>query len=81
MSEAGWSPAGGIEVSCVIGEPDPMIAFEREWQRGRYDEIIVSTLPRFLSRWLHTGLPRRIGHAADVPLTHVTASPEPADAG
>ena len=38
--------AGGIEVSCVIGDPDPMTAFEREWQRGRYDEIIVSTLPR-----------------------------------
>jgi hypothetical protein len=38
--------AGGIKVSCVIGDPDPMTAFEREWQRGRYDEIIVSTLPR-----------------------------------
>jgi hypothetical protein len=73
--------AGGIEVSCVIGDPDPMTAFEREWQRGHYDEIIVSTLPRFLSRWLHIDLPHRIGLAAGVPITHVIASPEPADAG
>jgi hypothetical protein len=73
--------AGGIEVSCVIGDPDPMTAFEREWRRGHYDEIIVSTLPRFLSRWLQIDLPHRIGHAAGVPVTHVIASPEPADAG
>jgi hypothetical protein len=71
----------GIEVSCMIGDPDPMIAFEREWQRRRYDEIIVSTLPRYLSRWLHIDLPHRIGKAADVPVTHVIASPEQADIG
>jgi hypothetical protein len=23
--------AGGIKVSCMIGDPDPMTAFEREW--------------------------------------------------
>ena len=56
-----------------------MIAFQREWQRRRYDEIIVSTLPRYLSRWLHLDLPHRIGRAVDVPVTHVIASPEPAD--
>lgn len=70
--------AGGIEVSCVIGDPDPMTAFEREWQRGRYDEIIVSTLPSHLSKWFHNDLPHRIGRAAaGVPITHVIASPEP----
>jgi hypothetical protein len=74
--------AGGIEVSCLIGDPDPLTAFEREWQRGHYDEIIVSTLPRYLSKWLHFDLPRRIAHAAaGVPITHVIASPEPAGAG
>jgi hypothetical protein len=74
--------AGEIEVTCMIGDPDPMTAFEREWQRGHYDEIIVSTLPRYLSKWLHIDLPHRIGHAAaGVRITHVIASPEPADAG
>lgn len=74
--------ASGIEVSCMIGDPDPMTAFEREWQRGHYDEIIVSTLPRYLSKWLHIDLPHRIRHAAaGVRVTHVIASPESADAG
>lgn len=68
--------AGGIEVSCVIGDPDPMTAFEREWQSGRYDEIIVATLPSHVSKWLHTDLPHRIGHAAGVPVTHVIVSPD-----
>ncbi|MFD1517526.1 hypothetical protein [Pseudonocardia yunnanensis] len=72
--------ADGIEVSCRIGDPDPMTAFEREWQCRRYDEIVVSTLPRYLSRWLRIDLPHRIRKAADVPVTHVIASPEPADA-
>jgi hypothetical protein len=74
--------AGGIEVSCMTGDPDPMTAFEREWQRGHYDEIIVCTLPRYLSKWLHIDLPHRIRHAAaGVRVTHVIASPESADAG
>jgi hypothetical protein len=53
--------AGGIEVSCVIGDPDPMTAFEREWQRGRYDEIIVSTLPRYLSPQANVRCPEFLG--------------------
>jgi hypothetical protein len=69
----------GIDVSCVTGDPDPMTAFEREWRRGRYDEVVVSTLPCHLSTWLRVDLPRRIRHAAPgVPVTHVTAAAKPA---
>jgi hypothetical protein len=65
----------GIDVSCVLGDPDPMTAFEREWKRGGYDEVVVSTLPSQLSRWLHVDLPRRIQRAvAGVPMTHVVGS-------
>ncbi|NMI01298.1 hypothetical protein [Pseudonocardia acidicola] len=73
---------GGIEVWCMIGDPDPMTAFEREWKRGCYDEIIVSTLPSHLSKWLRTDLPHRIANAfPGVPMTHVTASGASVDAG
>jgi hypothetical protein len=69
--------ARGIEVSCVTGDPDPMTAFEREWQRNRYDEVIVSTLPAHLSKWLRIDLPHRVGHAVPgVPVTHVIAAAE-----
>jgi hypothetical protein len=61
----------------MIGDPDPMTAFEREWKRGGYDEVIVVTLPSHLSKWLRTDLPRRIRvAAAGVPVTHVVASPD-----
>jgi nucleotide-binding universal stress UspA family protein len=74
--------AEGIEVSCVIGDPDPMTAFQQEWRRHDYDEIIVSTLPSQLSKWLHIDLPQRIRVAASgVPVTHVIATPEPVQAG
>ena len=67
--------AGGIEASCVIGDPDPMSAFEAEWSRGQHDEIVVSTLPNYLSKWLRVDLPRRIQRAAaGVPVVHVVAS-------
>jgi hypothetical protein len=37
--------AGGIKVSCMIGDPDPMTAFERELQRGDL-RVIRSLRPR-----------------------------------
>jgi hypothetical protein len=72
----------GIEVSCMIGDSDPMTAFEREWSHRPYDEIIISTLPSHLSKWLRTDLPHRIAHAATgIPITHVIATAVSADAG
>jgi hypothetical protein len=66
----------------MIGDPDPMTAVERKWQRGHYDEIILSTLPRYLSKCLHIDLPHRIGHAAaGIRITHIITSHKPADAG
>jgi len=74
--------AEGIPVACVIGDPDPMTAFEQEWRRHTYDEIIVSTLPGHLSKWLRIDLPQRIRvAAAGVPITHVIATEEPAPGG
>ena len=74
--------AAGIEVSCRLGDSDPMTAFRGEWRPDRYDEIIVSTLPQRLSRWFGIDLPGRIEHiAAGVRVTHVVASSEPEQAG
>jgi hypothetical protein len=40
---------------------------------GRFDEVIVSTLPGATSRWLRSDVPYRIGALADLPVTHVVA--------
>jgi hypothetical protein len=51
-----------------------MTAVERERKRGHYDEIIISTLPRYLPKWLHIDLPHQIRHAAaGIRITHINA--------
>jgi hypothetical protein len=69
----------GVEVSGDVGDPDPCDAF-REALRAYDadalpDEIIVSTLPARLSRWVASGLVRRIRRECSVPVTHVEARP------
>jgi hypothetical protein len=49
-----------------------MDAVEDALRSGNFDEIIVSTLPRSVSRWLHIDLPRRVAHFG-LPVTTVIA--------
>jgi hypothetical protein len=51
---------------------DPMDAIEEAIFAGDFDEIILSTLPHSVSRWLHLDLPRRVAHLG-LPLTTVIA--------
>ncbi|MGH2873850.1 MAG: hypothetical protein ACRDL5_15490, partial [Solirubrobacteraceae bacterium] len=50
------SQAAGGRVGGSLGVPGPMTAIEAEIERGSYDEIIISTLPRRFSRWLKADL-------------------------
>ena len=52
--------AAGARVGSVAGGPDPVASVENALRHGGYDEIIVSTRPPRLSRWLHRDLVRRI---------------------
>ena len=40
-------------------------------------EVVVSVLPRKISRWLAIGLPARLRRAIDLPVVQVTADPQP----
>ena len=51
---------------------DPYDAVEEALHDGEFHEVIVSTLPRQLSRWLHADLPSRIAHLG-LPVQTVTA--------
>jgi hypothetical protein len=61
----------GIEVDGEVGFPDPLAAVQDAANAADYDEVIVSTLPRHLSRWLKVDLPRKVAHATGLPVTHV----------
>jgi hypothetical protein len=65
--------AAGRQVeSSVSVRHDPMDAIEDALRERDFDEIILSTLPRSVSRWLHIDLPHRVAHLG-LPLTTVTA--------
>lgn len=64
----------GLDVDGRIGDPDPIAAVQDAHNAGSFDEVIVSTLPTHLSKWLHLDLPRKAAHATGLPVTHVVGS-------
>lgn len=71
--------ASGLEAEGSVGNADPILAVTDAWDPKRYDEIIVSTLPLRFSKWLHAGLPERIGKLTDAPVTHIVSQPPKPD--
>jgi len=67
--------AAGLEAAGAIGPSDPLTATIEAWDPKRFDEIVVSTLPMRLSKWLHAGLPERIERHTGAPVTHVVSEP------
>jgi hypothetical protein len=64
----------GLDVTGMVGDPDPIVAVAETWKPGEFDEVIVSTLEREASRWLEFDLPHRIGKLTDCPVQHVVPS-------
>ena len=64
----------GIRVEGHVGHRDPVHAVDAALKGRHVDEIIVSTLPTRLSRWLRQDLPRRLEHRTQLPVTHVGAT-------
>ena len=65
--------AAGLKVTGVLGDADPVQAVAEVSSPGRFDEVIVSTLPGQTSRWLRWDVPYRIGALCDLPVRHVVA--------
>jgi nucleotide-binding universal stress UspA family protein len=64
----------GVEVvDARVGDPDPYQAVLDEVAVDQYDEVVVSTFPPGISRWLGADLINRLNRSLDVPVTHVVA--------
>jgi hypothetical protein len=74
------SAAAGSPVDGLIGDPTPLTAIEDAVNSRPFDEIILSTLPTHLSRWLRLDLPRKAA-ALGLPVTTVTAVEKDAAVG
>jgi nucleotide-binding universal stress UspA family protein len=69
----------GAEADGEVGDPNPVEAIEDVLNvDAGFDEIILSTLPPGISRWLHADVPHRVARRFSVPLTHVIVEPAPA---
>jgi hypothetical protein len=67
--------AAGAPVEGLSGEgDDPMAAIAVAVGTGNFDEVIISTLPKRVSRWLKRDLPSQVERLG-LPVTVVT-SPE-----
>ena len=64
--------AAGANVTGSLGDAEPLSAIQDAINLGSYDEIIVSTLPPRLSRWLKLDLVSKT-RGLGLPVTHVEA--------
>jgi hypothetical protein len=64
--------AAGAKVEGVVGDSRPLDAVQDAVNLHGYDEIILSTLPARVSKWLKVDLPSKV-KALGLPVTTVTA--------
>jgi hypothetical protein len=64
--------AAGKPVDAMIGVPEPLAAIQDAINLHGFDEIIISTLPTRVSKWLRLDLPHKAA-GLGLPVTTVTA--------
>lgn len=65
--------AAGAPVEGIVGSAEPLDAIQDAVNLRGFDEIIISTLPHRVSRWLHLDLPHKVA-GLGLPVTMVTAT-------
>jgi hypothetical protein len=71
--------ACGIGATGEIGDASPVQAVDDLLRRGeRFDELIVSTLPAGMSRWVARSVISRLRTHTGLPVKHVVAETAPA---
>jgi len=68
----------GADATGEIGDVNPVYAVDGVLRRQPFDEIILSTLPAGISRWLKVDVPSRMRRQFNLPITHLVADQETA---
>jgi hypothetical protein len=61
----------GAQATGEIGDEEPLTAIRDVLRDQEFDEIILSTLPPGISRWLGQDLVSRVERGFAIPVTHV----------
>jgi hypothetical protein len=65
------SDAAGSQVEGIVGDADPSAAIQDAINLRGFDEVIISTLPSKVSRWLRLDLPSKVS-GLGLPVSTVT---------
>jgi hypothetical protein len=68
----------GCVASGEVGVQDPIQACRDALRHRQVDEVILSTLPPGISRWLGQDVPSKLKGSIDVPVAVVTTQRQPA---
>jgi hypothetical protein len=65
----------GLDVTGYVTHPDPLTSIMNAVQHDPPNEIIISTLPEYKSRWLRGDLIGRARRGTGLPIEHVVSEP------
>lgn len=72
--EALGEAAGSASITGEVGDADPIAAIHDAMNARDFDEIVISTLPKRISKWLHLDLPSK-ARGMGLPVTHIESMP------
>ncbi len=67
----------GADLNGEVGDANPVEAVRAALRGHAFDEIILSTLPLGLSRWVKQDLPHRIRREFGLPVSHLVGEAAP----
>jgi hypothetical protein len=63
----------GAKAEGALGNANPLEAIASVLASRQFDEVILSTLPQPVSRWLRMDLPRQVQRRCELPVVTITA--------